>query len=120
MKFEVVTIIDTEETDHDIVGEYLREKFFGVEKGLGCYRNFDFAPQVDSHLLQENNCPEHLLEVLEEGVGVVRGFDQDTQITCYYYWSGDGYLEFELDNGTRLYNCDCKKTYGWWRELNEE
>ena len=120
MQFEIVKIIDTIESHPDEVGEYFRDRFFGdrTEKGLGCYKNFEFVENVEEHLLTEENLPLHWQD---EGLAekVVCGVEKETGIKCFYFWDHDGALEFHFPDGSKVENYDCKHTHSWWRTFDE-
>jgi len=79
------------------VGELLRSIFFNQSKGLGCYENFELNPWAKSLL---NETEDDIVYTCAEWNG----------IKMRYFWDGDGYLEFVLDNEEKtIYNDDCKK-----------
>ena len=81
------------------VGELLRNIFFNQSKGFGCYENFELNPWVKP-LPHEENKEGNMIYTCAEWNG----------IKMRYFWDGDGFLEFLLDNeGRAIYNDDCKK-----------
>lgn len=88
----------------DTLGELLRSYAF-VGEGLGCYQNFDLR---DSFLF----ITKYHLDDGYTKVRVTESKCKYTGLEVYYYWDGDGYLQFTYE-GVTVYNSDCKCTYGW-------
>lgn len=98
-------------------GEALRERFFkqDLENGIfGCYSTFELRDDVEE-------LPDQSITVddYEEIATCARAKVGDQVVIMRYYWDGDGYLEFEFADGTKICNHDCKKDYGWER-LNKK
>jgi len=107
----------------DVLGEALREITF-VGEGIGCYENFDVRPdatqwtpeKIRSFVEQEFN---HL-DGVDFVVKVAEGYtfnEGDLIIDVFWYWDGDGILEFCVKKGQEVLraviNTDCKTDYCW-------
>jgi|688.fasta_scaffold04876_39 hypothetical protein len=93
--------------DPNLLGESLRDLFFGTEKGRGCYENFEVEPGVE-YLGEERDPTDYT----DPEYAVVYKTYQFENIKMMYYWDGDGTLIFILGDRT-LMNNDCKKNYIW-------
>jgi hypothetical protein len=96
-----VDINDVE--DVNLLGESLRDLFFGTEKGKGCYHNFEVQPNVKSL---------GYARVMPESDELYKIYHYEN-IKMMYHWDGDGTLIFVLENGKTLVNTDCKKEHIW-------
>ena len=100
--------------DRVFLGEFLRSKFFNQTNGLGCYSSFILnenvveLPDEDFNGLLWSENPKGMKGEDIYHCAVWNG------IKMRYYWDGDGYLEFIIDDNTRIYNDDCKKTDRWY------
>ena len=122
MIFTKTIELDTNNMDDlNEIGEMMRSKFFGhydpikqIGKGLGCYSNFEFEDGIEEHLLKPDQYPD-FLDFLKDcpAIKVVYGEHKEDDIRCWWFWEGDGFLMFELPDGTIIENCDCKKTTCW-------
>jgi hypothetical protein len=105
-------------TEPNVVGEYLRSKFFDETQGMGCYETF--ALNADAVSLPKEPVPsweisgenDDALLVYDSEMGEFTRAELDG-IIMEYYWDGDGFLAFILDDGRYLVNSDCKKRYVW-------
>ena len=101
----------TPEENPNVVGEYLRDQFFNQSKGKrGCYSTFESNENVvelDKESIDEDydnlNIYYHVFS---------KEIDNE-KIIMKYYWDGDGTLEFHFEDGTQIFNNDCKKDYCW-------
>ena len=83
------------------LGETLRAIFFNQSGGLGCYESFKLNEGVEQ-------LPNEVEDEITYTCASWNG------IKMRYYWDGDGYLEFILDEEERaIYNTDCKKDCNW-------
>jgi len=108
MKSITLDLIQLLKTEYGVnaLGEILRCIFFSQKKGFGCYETFELNPDVKP-------LPNEV-DHLEENKDITYTCAEWNGIKMRYYWDGDGYLEFELDeDGRAIYNDDCKKDHGW-------
>lgn len=113
-----LTVAFDSNTDPNIIGEFLRRKFFTPEH-LYCCGEFnndveqlpdepvpwvDFLENGDSFMVTDRHDPDDpkMFTVAKWG-----------DIKARHYWDGDGHLEFVLPDGTIVLNSDCKKDHGW-------
>lgn len=102
----------------NVVGEYFRSKFFNETDGMGCYETF----VLNSNVVTLPKEPVPSWEISDESDDPFIVYDREIGeftraelegITMEYYWDGDGFLAFVLDDGSYLVNSDCKKQYTW-------
>jgi hypothetical protein len=106
MKFHLE--IDPEK-DADAVGEHLRGFFFDQTEGQGCYESFKLNEGVsllDPQILQEETWT--CASLVYRGNTIC-----GERIKMMYHWDGDGTLIFIFNDGSGIYNNDCKKDHTW-------
>lgn len=115
MKWTVTVTIDTERDSPNVIGEFLRGKFWDQSPNkhyphgrTGCYSSFDYNADVEPLWLEKE----------EDGWNYIEwNCARWDDVKCRWYWDGDGTIEFLFPDGTVLENTDCKKDYGWtWVE----
>ncbi len=124
--------IDTKTVNCDFLGELLRnylfvndgyeEKYTGDKnyKEFGCYETF--AVKRSAFKLRTEKIKQILSAYKIEHYKDLNYFDYifdyfGVEITCIWYWDGDGTLMFFLPDRI-IFNTDCKCSYGW-REIYE-
>lgn len=123
MKIEINS--ETARQNPNLIGELLRDKFFAQDRigpnySFGCYSTFEYRKGVE--ILSQEPVPEYRLD--EEDNEAAKLFSDEKcdyfynvakleEITCKWYWDGDGTLLFVFPDGSTLENSDCKKDYNW-------
>ena len=97
--------------DPNLLGESLRNLFFGTEKGVGCYQNFQTEPGIE-YLGEEKDPTDFADNEYDTEYDTVYKTYQFESIKMMYHWDGDGTLIFILGDKT-LMNTDCKKAHCW-------
>jgi len=111
MKFTFTNIFSPD-TNPNELGESLRNAFFNQnENNFGCYSTFELREDVEE-------LPEEIVELSFYNTYTVpvRCFSKlvdNKKVIMKYWWDGDGTLEFHFEDGSYLYNGDCKKDYVW-------
>jgi len=114
----MVSIKDFENTNPNIVGEFLREKIF--PEGFGCYSSFE--PIKEAEEIKDDDYVDIIVEdcyggdeKCRAGIGawkIPAGIVLGEEIKVFCYWDGDGFLEFYIGD-VCYYNTDCKKDNRW-------
>lgn len=123
----IVDINNLASIDYDLCGEILRGIFFDQSAGTGCYVSFDLNKNVE----ELPPLPVPWWDLVEGKMQLVtdrpssndpcdsytraRVKTQNGYVEMRYVWDGDGILLFVLEDGSVLYNHDCKKAHGWKR-----
>ncbi len=110
MKF--TTTIDTDHDSPNVIGEFLRGRFFdekikrssliGEYRETGCYSTFELRPDVKP-------LPDL---VIGTELPWTRAMSPEG-IEMRYSWDGDGVLAFFIPNGPVICSADCKKDDEW-------
>lgn len=99
------------EAHPDELGEALRNEFFNQDTGnFGCYSTFELRDGIEE-LPQE--LFDHDWGDYKIKINVFRKIIDRKKVIMKYWWDGDGTLEFHFEDGSYLYNGDCKKDYVW-------
>ena len=114
----MISIKDFENTNPNIVGEFLREKIF--PEGFGCYSSFE--PIEEAEEIRNSGYIDYIVENCYGGDEKYRagihawripaGVVLEEEIIVFCYWDGDGFLEFHIED-FYYYNTDCKKNTTW-------
>lgn len=112
MKFTTTIEIDTDKDSPNIIGEFLRGRFWPPQKeyDFGCYSTFEYGSGVK----ELPSRPVEVDDIFEWKRAEWEG------IICEWYWDGDGVLRFILPSGAKVINTDCKKEHNWEWESEED
>lgn len=121
---------ETARQNPNLIGELLRDKFFAQDRigpnySFGCYSTFEYREGVE--ILSQEPVPEYRpdndgVEISENDIAKLFADEKCDyfykvakleEITCKWYWDGDGTLLFVFPDGSTLENSDCKKDYNW-------
>lgn len=101
----------------DELGEALRNEFFNQDDGnYGCYSTFELRDGIEElpSEIVDNDWGDYEIKC-----SVFSKTINDKKVIMKYWWDGDGTLEFHFEDGSYLYNGDCKKDYVWEYVMKE-